>query len=231
MSSLLIFSTLFASVLTMSISMQVRADDTPPAAPATPSTPATEPAPSATPTPSGKMGKHSSENGLSLKGLKAQLTLTPDQVTQLKPLFDAKKADLKGWDDANSQNLSDLKAKLDTAKDSGTKADVKAAGAAIKTLMDGRTKIVTKDDAAIKAVLTPDQLKTWTSYELFQHESSMLTKATLTDAQKTQIHALSDQFAPAAIAAPDVKTLEQVHKDLHKSVVSTVLTEEVSRRP
>jgi Spy/CpxP family protein refolding chaperone len=175
-----------------------------------------------------------------IKAQFAKLDLTDAQKTQLEALATKAVADMKAAADANTDKFAQLRKDMQAARDASDDAKVTELRQEMAKLMAPGREIVTKAEAAAKALLTPEQLK---KLEQMRFDASIArgrdlgslalvnaAKITLTDDQKTKITALvkASQEARAKITfgAADSRKQMQDLSDKLDTDVKAVLTDE-----
>ena len=178
-----------------------------------------------------------------LANLKAQvdkLGLTDDQKTKAEAIVTKAVADLKASTDANQPKIDDLRKQMQAARDANDDAKVAELRQEMGKLRVGGRDIVTKAEADLKALLTPDQLK---KLDQIQFDARVARgrdlgslalrnadKLTLTDDEKTKITALAKAFQDALAkitpGAADGRKQMQDLTDKLNTDVKAVLTDD-----
>lgn len=155
----------------------------------------------------------------------SELNLSEDQKAQLAAKVQDRDTKMKAWDAEHGTKLAEAKAAAKAAREAKDKDKAAAANKEVESLTEGQAKVKTEADAAIHAILTPAQAKTWEGFTLSRTTLGSLSKAKLTDAQKAEIRARA-QKASDSVAGNDPKARMAAARALRDSVVAEVLTAE-----
>ena len=128
--------------------------------------------------------------------------LTDEQQATLKAKIKAKEDALAAWDTANAEKVEAAEAASKAAR-SGTDTNAKKqAGATMKALQVERAAATADADAAILAVLTPEQKGAWEAFQLYQTVMRRYRTVELTEEQAAKVK------AACAIACKELGAVE-----------------------
>lgn len=153
-----------------------------------------------------------------------ELALSDAQKNQLIEKIAAKEAAIKAWTDKNRARQAELKRSADDAQTNKNADKAKEFNTALRQLESERDAVISKADAEIDAVLTPDQLQKWEGIRAFRAVSARLKKVELTDAQTQEIKARC-VAASTALATSDRKARMAAMQSLMNSIDKEVLTD------
>jgi len=125
----------------------------------------------------------------------AECKLTADQQATFKEKVAAKVAALEAWLKANGEKLKAAQDAAKTARSGTDDAAKKKAGADLKALETERNAALTQADAAILAVLTPEQVAAWDGAKLYNTTIGRYKKVNPTEEQTAKIKAICNAAA------------------------------------
>ena len=167
--------------------------------------------------------------------------LTDDQQAALKDKVKAKQETIDAWRKTNADKLKAAEEAAKQAK-TGDPAAKKKAGDDMKAIQADRVKATTEVDAAILAILTPEQKKTWEAVALFKTTAAKYKKVNLTEDQTAKVKAASmiagKQLSDAAAGGDDraiKKAKSDIEGKLKWAIDNLILTPEqcelVAKKP
>jgi len=130
-----------------------------------------------------------------------ELKLTDGQKAQIQEKMKAKEAALDAWNTANAEKVKAAEDAAAKAK-GGDSTARKSAAEARKELQAGRDQATAEATAAILAVLTDEQKKTWDGLKLYQTLAARYKKVSLTEEQQAKAKAV------CVLAAQELKAAE-----------------------
>jgi Spy/CpxP family protein refolding chaperone len=166
--------------------------------------------------------------------------LTAEQQEMIKEKAKAKIEALEAWEKANAEKLKAAEEASKAARTGADAAAKKKAGGDLKALQTAREAATAQADAAMLAVLTPEQKAAWDGFKLFETLSGRLRKATPTEEQNVKIKALCAAAAKeiGATQGDDKKSKKAnsaVEGKLRWAIEQAVLTPEqretITRKP
>jgi Spy/CpxP family protein refolding chaperone len=149
----------------------------------------------------GAAGGHKGKSAAPAKGSKeavdaevaqmiSECKLTAEQQEALKEKAKAKVEALEAWNKENAEKIKAAEEAAKTARSSGTGAARGKGPSELKTLEDSRDAATAQADAAMLAVLTPEQQAAWKGYKLFETVSAKYRKANPTEEELAKIKSL-----------------------------------------
>jgi Spy/CpxP family protein refolding chaperone len=120
----------------------------------------------------------------------AECKLTADQQATLKEKVKAKVDALEAWLKVNGEKLKAAQDAAKAARAGTDDAAKKKAGADLKALETERDAALAQADAAILAILTPEQKADWDASKLYQTTIARYKKANPTEEQQAKIKAV-----------------------------------------
>jgi len=142
------------------------------------------------------------------------LVLNVDQDAKLKDAATAYAAGQGKWEQENGEKAHQLEQQIKEAQNT------------LNAIRAQREKLETDLNAAVKAVLTPEQQQSWKAYKLQKEIVGRLAKAKLTDEQVGKIKTMCEQTVKDnADAPPTGGRGNEVVGKLYQSIVDQVLTD------
>jgi Spy/CpxP family protein refolding chaperone len=133
----------------------------------------------------------------------AECKLTDDQQATFKEKVKAKIAALEAWLKVNGEKLKAAQDAAKAARSGTDDAAKKMAGANLKALDVDRDTALAQADAAIVAVLTPEQKAVWDGEKLYQSTINRYKKANPTEDQIAKIKSVCKAAAAELAALTD----------------------------
>ena len=143
------------------------------------------------------------------------VTLTPDQLTQLKALAKTYAAEQRKWEEANGDKVRQLQQQMRDAQD------------ALGALMADQDKIAAGNRLAVYAILTPEQQLLLVTSQVQQDMLTRLKKTQLTEVQVDAAKALCATAAKKIVTIPvtDNKAHVEATEKLYQTLCDEVLTD------
>ena len=149
-----------------------------------------------------------------------ELSLTDDQKPKLKEICDAQEKTLR---DLQKQAGDKMREAMDNQDDQAARRQAMEESRKISLQME---ETYTRNQAAIKAILTADQQATWEGVKAGQSIEGRFGMAQLTDDQKAKIEELAKAAGKDISAAKDEAAALEVKGTLAKKVIAEILTNE-----
>lgn len=161
----------------------------------------------------------------------AECKLTADQQATLKEKVKAKVAALEAWLKTNGEKLKAAQEAAKAARAGTDTAAKKKAAADLRAIETERDSALAQADAAILAVLTPEQKADWDAARLYQTTIARYKKVNPTEEQQAKIKAVCKAAAAelAGLTDDDRKTKQAraaVPGKLRFAIEEAILTPE-----
>ena len=162
-----------------------------------------------------------------------ELKLDEATVQKMAEAIKAKNAALKAWreDPAKGGRMKELGQKLRSPEVKGDKAKIKEIRQQMAPLAAEQQALLAKLDAAVTAVLTPEQQAKWKATAFYLSVAGPLKKAELTEQQTAKIKALCEpaQKKIAALDSKDRKGRNAAMKELRTAVMAVLTPEQQAK--